>query len=174
MGGLPDPARKSPTMLVNIEKLAKALNITGRRIQHLVKVEGMPRGDRGRYDLGACMLFYIRYLQGVIEKRSANVGGGEMLGLNDQRVRGLRADAELKEMELALRRGQTANLLDVRRAISDLVLMTKARLLAVPPRLAVEVMGEGSRVMIQAKIEAAVKDALNQLADDGSSYPPRK
>lgn len=156
--------------LVNVDKLAKALNLQARRIQQLVK-EGMPREDRGRYDLGACMLWYIRYLQGVIEKKSANVNG-EFLGLNDQRVRGLRADAELKEMELALKRGQTANLTDVRSALANLVLMTKARLLAVPPRLAGEVMGEGSLVMIQAKIEKAIKDALNQLADDGSNYPP--
>jgi phage terminase Nu1 subunit (DNA packaging protein) len=159
--------------LVNVEKLAKAFNRDTRRIQQLVK-EGMPRQARGQYDLGACMLWYIRYLQDLVEKKSANVGGGEFLGLNDQRVRGLRADAELKEMELALKRGQTAKLADVRAALSDLVLMTKARLLAVPPRLAVEVMGEGSRVMIQAKIEQAIKDALNQLADDGSNYPSRK
>jgi len=159
--------------LVNVEKLAKAFNRDARRIQQLVK-EGMPRQGRGQYDLGACMLWYIRYLQDLVEKKSANVGGGEFLGLNDQRVRGLRADAELKEMELALKRGQTAKLTDVRASLSDLVLMTKARLLAIPPRLAVEVMGEGSRVMIQAKIEQAIKDALNQLADDGSNYPPRK
>ena len=161
------------TTYADRDRLAKALNLGPRRVNQLVK-EGMPKELRGKYDLSACMLWYIRYLQGVIEKKSANVGGGEMLGLNDQRVRGLKAQAELKEMEVALRRGETATLTEVRAVISDMVLMTKARLLAIPPRLAVEIMGIDSRIMVQAKIEQSIKDALNQLADDGSSYPPRK
>lgn len=156
--------------LVGVEKLAKAINRDSRRIQQLVK-EGMPREARGQYDLGACMIWYIRYLQGKLETKAADVGGGEFLGLNDQRVRGLRADAELKEMELAMRRGNMANIPDVRKCMSDLVLMTKARLLAIPSRLSKDLLGEESLVMIQAKIEKAIKDALNQLADDGSNYP---
>jgi hypothetical protein len=57
-----------------------------------------------------------------------------------------------------------------------MVLMTKARLLAVPARLAVDLVNETSRVMIQAKIEKAIKEALTTLADDGSTYHfvPRK
>jgi hypothetical protein len=161
------------TTYADRDRLAKALNLGPRRVNQLVQ-EGMPKELRGKYDLGACMLWYIRYLQRVIEKKTANVGGVEMLGLNDQRVRGLKADAELKEMQLAALRGETANLKDVRAMVADMVLMTKARIMAVPPRLAVEVMGEQSRVMIQATIERSLKEALNQLADDGSSYPPRK
>src|ERR1700676_3583363 len=145
------------TTYADRDRLAKALNLGPRRVNQLVK-EGMPKELRGKYDLSACMLWYIRYLQGVIEKKSANVGGGEMLGLNDQRVRGLKAQAELKEMEVALRRGETATLTEVRAVISDMVLMTKARLLAIPPRLAVEIMGIDSRIMVQAKIEQSIKD----------------
>jgi hypothetical protein len=55
----------------------------------------------------------------------------------------------------------------------DLVVMTKARILATPPRIAPEVMGESSLVMIQAKIEKGLKEALSHLADDGSNYTPR-
>jgi phage terminase Nu1 subunit (DNA packaging protein) len=159
---------------VDVGKVAQALNLEVRRIQQLVK-EGMPREARGQYDPVKCMLWYIRYLQAKLERNFVdNGGGGESLGLNDQRVRLMRADADLKEMELSLKKEQTVYLVDVRAALVDLVLMTKARLLAIPPRLAVEVMGETSRVMIQAKIEKAIKDSLNQLADDGSNYPPRK
>jgi phage terminase Nu1 subunit (DNA packaging protein) len=154
------------------DRLAKALNLSPRRVNQLAK-EGMPKELRGKYDLGACMLWYIRYLQTALEKKSATIGD-ENLGLNDQRVRGMRANAELKEMELAIQRGQTATLQEVRSCLSDLVLMTKARLMAIPPRLATEVMGEESRLMIQAKIEKAIKDALNQLADDGGNYQLKK
>jgi phage terminase Nu1 subunit (DNA packaging protein) len=160
---------------VEVAKVAQALNLEPRRIQQLVK-EGMPREARGLYDPVKCMLWYIRYLQEKLATNFSNNGGGDenLGGLNDQRVRLMKADADLREMELSLKKEQTVYLVDVRSALIDLVLMTKARLLAIPPRLAVEVMGETSRVMIQAKIEKAIKDSLNQLADDGSNYPPRK
>jgi hypothetical protein len=159
--------------IVNVGKVAEALNLDERRVQQLAK-EGMPREGKGQYDPIKCMWWYIRYLQTKLEKRAVPMPGGEFVGLNDQRVRGLRADAELKEMELALRRGITANLDDVRAAWADLVLMAKARLMAIPPRLAPDLKGEDSLVMLQAKIEKAIKDALNQLADAGSNYAPRK
>lgn len=154
------------------DRLAKALNLGPRRVNQLVK-EGMPRESRGTYDLGACTLWYIRYLQEAIDKKTVTADD-EYLGLNDQRVRALRANAELKEMEVAHKRSTTAKLTDIRLALSDLVLMTKARLMAISPRLALDLMGEGSKLIIQAKIEKAIKDALNQLADDGSNYACRK
>jgi hypothetical protein len=39
--------------------------------------------------------------------------------------------------------------------------------------LAIDILGESSRVMMQAKIERAIKDALTQLADEGQGYPDR-
>jgi len=45
--------------------------------------------------------------------------------------------------------------------------MTKARIMAIPSLLAPEVMGETSRVMIQAKIEKSCKEALAYLAKAG-------
>jgi phage terminase Nu1 subunit (DNA packaging protein) len=150
---------------VNVHQLAKLFDRRPRRIQQLVK-EGMPQLSRGKYDQGKCFEWYVRYLHNKIEKK-----GDEFSGLNEQRLRGMRASAETRELELALKKGELAKLTDVRAMLSDVVLMTKARLLAIPPRLAIDILGESSRVMIQAKIERAIKDALNQLADDGSNYP---
>jgi phage terminase Nu1 subunit (DNA packaging protein) len=158
---------------VTVEAIAKAFDRKPRRIQQLVK-EGMPKGERGKYDLGACLLWYVRYLHKKIESQSAEGEGAEGITLNDQRVRGLKAGAELKELEVQLRRGEIVRVDDVRQMLSEMILMTKARLLAIPPRLAVEVLGEESRVMVQAKIEKSIKEALTQLADDGSNYASRK
>jgi phage terminase Nu1 subunit (DNA packaging protein) len=158
----------------DVEKVAEALHLDARRIQQLAK-EGLPREGRGKYDSVKCLRWYVRYLQEKLGRSFENHGGaGESTGLTDQRLRGMMAATELKEMDLALKKGLTINISDVQAAWSELVLMTKARLMAIPPRLAVEVMGETSRVMIQAKIEKAIKDSLNQLADDGSNYPQRK
>src|SRR5580658_7327353 len=131
--------------IVDVGKVANALNLTEMRVQQLVK-EGMPREARGQYDPVKCMLWYIRYLQHALEKKSVPTLDGGFVGEREERVRLLRADADLREIELAKERGLLVALPDIEAALTDLVLTTKARIMAIPPRLAPELVGETSRV----------------------------
>lgn len=162
---------------VDVTKVASALNLDERRVQQLVK-EGMPREARGQYDPVKCMLWYIRYLQQVLEKKSVPTLDGGFVGEREERVRLLRADADLREMELARERGLVVALPDIEATLTDLVLTTKARIMAIPPRLAPELVGETSRVMIQAKLEKACKESLAYLAravnDGGNTNTPKR
>lgn len=54
--------------IVNRDQLAKALNVSVRRVNQLAQ-EGLPQIDRGRYDLGGCYYFYVRYLQKALARR---------------------------------------------------------------------------------------------------------
>jgi phage terminase Nu1 subunit (DNA packaging protein) len=155
--------------LVDVTKISSALNLQVRRVQQLVK-EGMPRETRGQYDPVKCMLWYIRYLQHVIEKRSVPTLEGGFVAEREERVRLLRADADLREMELAKERGLLLALPDVEATLTHLVLTTKARIMAIPPRLAPELIGETSRIMIQAKLEKACKESLTYLARSLSDH----
>ena len=119
--------------IVDVGKVAQALNLTPQRVQQLAK-EGMPRETRGKYDLGKCMLWYIRYLQACLEKKSVPMADGGYAGEREERVRLLRAEAELKEIELAKERSQLIALSDVEAEMTDLVLTTKARIMAIPAR----------------------------------------
>lgn len=148
---------------VNVGKVASALNLTEQRVQQLVK-EGLPREARGQYDPIKCMMFYIRYLQRAIEKKSVPTLDGGFVGERTERVRLLRADADLREMELARERSQLISLPDYERTLADLVRTTTARVMAIAPRVAPQVVGETSRVMVQAKIEKACKETLAHLA----------
>lgn len=148
---------------VDVKKVASALNLDERRVQQLVK-EGMPREARGQYDPVKCMLWYIRYLQQALEKKAVPTLDGGFVGEREERVRLLRADADLREMELARERGLVVALPDIEATLTDLVLTTKARIMAIAPRLAPELVGETSRVMIQAKLEKACKESLAYLA----------
>jgi phage terminase Nu1 subunit (DNA packaging protein) len=152
--------------LADVGRVAQALNLTEQRVQQLVK-EGMPKEARGQYDPVKCMLWYIRYLQAALEKKSVPVGDGAYAGEREERVRLLRADADLREIELAKERSQLVAIPDIEQMLTDLVLTTKARMMSIPPRLAPELVGETSRVMIQAKIEKAIKEALAYLANKG-------
>jgi len=148
---------------VDVTKVASALNLDERRVQQLVK-EGMPRETRGQYDPVKCLLWYVRYLQAALEKKSVPTLDGGFVGEREERVRLLRADADLREMELAGERARLVALPDVEQALSELANTARIQIMAIPPRLAPELVGETSRVMIQAKIEKACKEALSCLA----------
>jgi hypothetical protein len=82
-------------------------------------------------------------------------------------VRLLRAGADLKEMQLARERSQLISLGDYEHALADLFVTTKTRIMTIPSLLSPELVGETSRVMIQAKLEKACKEALTLLAREG-------
>lgn len=149
---------------VNGAQLAAALNVTIRRVQQLVH-EGMPQLGKNRYELGQCFHWYVRYLQQALEKRAIPIGpDGEVHNLGDARVRSIKADAEMKELELAKARGQLVTIEDVDKALSEMVLTAKTNLMALPSRLTPELLGETNRNAMEAKIDHAVREALSQLA----------
>jgi phage terminase Nu1 subunit (DNA packaging protein) len=155
--------------IVDVERVANALNLTRQRVAQLVK-EGLPREKRGEYDPVKCMLWYIRYLQAQVSRLSPNVDalGGELDSERKERIGLLRAERELKELELARERGEFIALNDVEKLYTDLVVMTKTRILAVPSRVAPELVGE-PRTVIEARLERALKDALRVLAHNHDS-----
>jgi phage terminase Nu1 subunit (DNA packaging protein) len=148
---------------VGPDKVAQALNLTVSRVHQLVK-EGLPKEGRGQFDPVKRLLWYVRYLQKVIEKKSIPMTDGAYVGEREQRVRLLKADADLREIEPAKKRGQLVPLSDVEAEMTDLVLTTKARILAVAPRVAPELLGLTSRVMAHAIVEKALNEALHQLS----------
>jgi phage terminase Nu1 subunit (DNA packaging protein) len=153
---------------VGVTQVASALNLSAARVQMLVKV-GMPRKARGQYDPVKCMLWYVRYLQRALEKKSVPTLEGGYAGEHEERVRVLRAKADLREMELAKERSQLVAIQDVEEAFTDLIVTSKARMMAVPPRVAPLLLGLTSRVMADAIVEKALKEALHELAN----LPPK-
>jgi phage terminase Nu1 subunit (DNA packaging protein) len=137
------------------------LKLTPRRVQQLV-AEGLPKVARGRYDLDEVLDWYIarleRRLAGEIDE------DGQLEQTTKAELRLLSARADLRELELATRRREFIAIADVEKHMTDLVITTKARVMAVPARVAGELVGETSRVMAQAKIEKGIKEALSHLA----------
>jgi phage terminase Nu1 subunit (DNA packaging protein) len=155
--------KKEKPRIVGIKQLAAILNLSVSRIPQLVHI-GLPKKVRGKYDQDECVGFYIRYLQALVEQKAVVGEGGEVLkNEREERLRLLRADADLREIELARERSQLVMIDDVEKDMSELVLTTKARVMAVAPRVAPEITGETSRVMVQAKIEKSLREALVHL-----------
>jgi phage terminase Nu1 subunit (DNA packaging protein) len=168
--------KKEKPRIVGIKELAAILNLTPRRIQQLVE-EGFPKKLRGKYDLLKCARWYIRYLRAVIEKKEVPMPDGAFAGERQEHVRLVRASADLREVELAREQSELLSVEDVEREMTNLIRTARAHVMAIAPRMAPELVGETSRVMIQAKLEKACKEALAQLArpvKDGDSPEPQK
>lgn len=61
--------RSSPARIVNITHLGDVVNLKERRL-HMLRHEGMPQISPGRFDLGACCRWYVRFLQRKLLERA--------------------------------------------------------------------------------------------------------
>lgn len=157
--------------LVGSTAVAQALNITTRRVEQLVK-EGMPRAGRGRYDLGACLLWYVRYLQKALEARSprTNTGaGGDLADFGEAKLRSARADAELKELELARQRGEVVEVEAAARLWDDAVTRMRARMVSSINATAVRIVNLTTIAQAHAALRLVIDDALREVEGVASS-----
>lgn len=149
---------------IEAPQLARILNITERRVQQLVK-QGLPRTARGRYPLVASVHFYIATLR---ENRP------ETSSIEQARLRKLIAQADREELELARERNQVVAIDDAMAAIGRAIGECRAKLLALPSKLAPEVALEKSKPMCRAIIETGIHDALADLASAGLQDDARR
>jgi hypothetical protein len=126
----------------------------------------MPQEGRGKYELGNCMLWYIKFLKNKLRTRRLSSHDVKVNTERDERLKLLSAEAELKQLELARERGQFAAVEDFEKTWTQLVVTTKARILALPSRLAAQLVGE-DRLQIESRLDKELKEALLTLSGNG-------
>lgn len=117
--------------MIDVHQLAFLFGIGERWVQRLADEHGMPREEHGLYDPIRCTQWYTAFLRA--QMKSANF---------DQKARLTRANADLRELELARRRGELVEARKVSRLVADFVLASKARLLGLPDKLAARLAAE--------------------------------
>ena len=142
--------------------VAKALNLTERRVQQLVR-EGMPRAERGQYDPWACALWYIRYLQKAVEAKGTGNDDGSATSWREEKKRLVRLQANNEELEYKRKLGELIPVDMVRDKFVTLTSTVHDRFVALPSKIAPRLEGE-SREVIRIKLFEAVRDLLNGLA----------
>lgn len=133
--------------------------LTPMRITQLVR-EGMPKAERGQYDPVRCMYWYLGKLRSHVEHKEGEDGRSTQ----GERKRLLKAQADREELELAKARQEIISITDHTKILGDLAVETRALVQAIPARAAADLVGESSRVMIQAKLEKHCNFALTKLA----------
>jgi phage terminase Nu1 subunit (DNA packaging protein) len=142
-----------------IAVIARLLDLTERRIQQLGREGIIPKPERGQYDLVGAVRGYVHYLR---EQAGRNAGGTADFGT--ERVRLIKAKADLAEMEAAQMRGDLVAAMEVEQAWTDILALLKARLLILPDRLAPLVHEEATVPAARNLIRKAIVETLTELA----------
>lgn len=149
--------------LVGRDEVARVFNCSPRWISGLVE-RGMPKMGRGEYDLGHCMLWYIRYLQKELERREVWPDDPTGVNLRKERLRLVKAQADREEHELSQKRAELVPpevIADCKREEYQRV---RRAACAMVDELVPQLEGQ-NRIMIKARIDDAVRDMLNRLAE---------
>ena len=155
-------------MSVDVHAVAKALNLTPRRVQQL-KAEGLPTVGRGQYELGPCMAWYIRYLQNALEKRGPNVNP-DTPDLLAEKTRLAREQGDKLSIENSIKRGELVYVSDVVNTWADHISSAKAKLMAMPTKLAPQLVNQSNANVIAGRIREEVDAALTELAEGTDDY----
>ena len=161
--------------LQNAAIIAKLFGVTDRRIQQLAKEGIIPASQKRPYmfDLLPTVQSYIRYLSD--EAKSADTAQVEMEKLRAEadmkRSKADMAAMQLKELEGKMHRSE-----DVEAVTNDLVYTVRSMIMALPGRLAMDVVQVASANEASALIRAECYKILNELANynyDPAAYQRR-
>lgn len=149
-------------MPVNVDAIAKALNLSTRRV-HQLKAEGLPTVGRGQYELGPCMAWYIRYLQSKLEKLGPNTNP-ETPDLLVEKTRLAKEQGDKIALENAIRRGQLVYADEVSRVWADHISSAKSKILVIPSKLGPQLVNIDNANVIAGKLRDELDAALAELA----------
>jgi terminase small subunit / prophage DNA-packing protein len=141
--------------------IARHLDLSRTAVSEAVAAGVFQPVEPGRFDLDAARIAYIRHLREVAAGRaSADADAPDLVA---ERARLASAQADAQEMKNAALRGELLPRHDVTAAVQSAFARVRARLLALPAKIAPVVVGA---TVAQAKdrIEDAVHEALTELA----------
>ena len=160
--------------LQSTEIMAKLFELDPRRVQQLAKEGVLPAASQWPYkfDLLPTVKAYIRYLRDRANGKEAKTADTVKAEADK-----LRAEADLKqskakiaELQLKELEGKMHRSEDVEAMTNDLVYTARSMIMALPGRLAMDVVQAGSANEASALIRAECYKILNELA--GYQYDP--
>lgn len=145
--------------MATLHEVAGHLGITVKTLQELLHDGTLEKRDKGQYDLDECRKIYIHRLRETAAGRYSADG----LNLTEERARLAKEQADAKEMENAVARGELVRIEDVATRLEATLSNVRTRLLAIPTKVAAEAAAASEAKDVQALIERAIVGALNEL-----------
>ena len=145
-------------------EVAEHLDLSTKRISELIRDGILPsKMGRSPLNLDVCRIAYISYLRklGGYNKRS---GGGDIA---EEKTRLTKAQADKAELEVSELEGQLIPAQLVQDTWTDFVANARAKLLALPSKIAHQVIALDKYAEAELLIKENVHDALSELAENG-------
>ena len=145
--------------MATLAEVARHLEMAPNNFKALVDKGVIEKRGRGKYDLEEARRQYILHIREVAAGRSS---AGE-LDLSNERARLAKEQADAKEMENAVERGDLVYIEDVAKRFEDGLTKVRAKLLAIPSKVAPECHAAATVVEVQSLIDDSIREALNEL-----------
>lgn len=151
------------TTIVNSITLGNILGITDRRVRALVDEGVINSISRGKYEMIKSVQQYCNFLRQKTEvdsnKKGAKIDYDTEHALHEK-VKREKAELQLKVMKGELHRSE-----DVESIMVDMITKTKTKLLGIPSKAAVPVMGHTDMNKVEDILTKLINKALSELAE---------
>jgi phage terminase Nu1 subunit (DNA packaging protein) len=156
---LSDKDLKGKTVVVSTAEISEILGLSDRRIRQLEKENALVKIKRGKYDLKASIQRYIEYIKEQAQQTE------EELNLTKEKTLLTRANRQKVELELQIMRGELHRSEDVKRVMNDMLGAFRARILAIPSKVAPRLIAQTNAAVIQNIVKNEVYEALQELSE---------
>ena len=145
--------------LYDVKAVARFLDVSERRVRQLRDEKVIAEVRPGLYDLIDTNRRYINYL------RKRNPESEETIDYNTERAKLVRAKRKNEEYELQLKENRLHASEDIEAVMKDMLVNFKARLMAIPAKLAPVLCRKTDRAEIFKLLKEHIDEALQELSD---------
>ena len=150
-------AKATADNLVDVGRVAQEFGCSERQVQLFVQA-GMPKAGHGKYDLLPCYRWYMQKL-----KKDLSDAEDKAVDLEYEQMRERRATADIKELELAEKRGLLIPLPVFKQEVSGMFITVKQNILALAAKIAPQLEGL-DRTELKLRLHKAHREILAALA----------
>ena len=143
--------------MATLSDCASHLGIDQSVLSRLIKEGIIDKQDRGKYDVDAVRLQYLKHIRNLAGNNNNN------LELGAERARLAKEQADAKEMENAVERGDLVYIEKVAKQFEQQLTKARNKLLAAPTKVAAEAHAAATVKEVREIIEAAIIEALDEL-----------
>lgn len=145
--------------MASMTEVAAHLHMDLQTFRKLIDRGVITKQERGSYDAEQVRKEYILHIREVAAGRFK---AGE-LDLQAERARLAKEQADAKEMENAVERGDLVYIEDVAKQVEGQMTKVRTKLLAIPTKYAPELHAMATAREVQLALEEAITEALNEL-----------
>jgi phage terminase Nu1 subunit (DNA packaging protein) len=150
-------------IIVGTSTLANILDITDRRVRQLVDEGILTKVKNGSYELIPTLKKYLLY----IKTKSDNKIDGSHSDKDylEEKTMHERVKRKIAELELAQMEGKLHASEDIEREMTKMLAAFRAKILAIPSKLAPQLIAQSEISIIENILETEVYNALSELAE---------